>query len=113
LTRQSSQPGDGFGNGDDPSLDYKPEAVEESVSEAKFHAEFEGSRLDALRQRSGWLLAFDGVIISLIASQTHEMLDKTSLLGSVGRWIAAGALASGALFVLASVGYALAAVFRA
>jgi hypothetical protein len=90
-----------------------PGTVEELVEEARFHVEFEGSRLDALRQRAGWLLALDGVIVGLIASQSQEMLDQASALGPVGRWLASGALVVAVLLVLASLVLALVALRRA
>lgn len=88
------------------------ETAAELVEEAKFHLELESSRLDGIRQRSGWLLALDGVILSLIAIQVHEMLDHSDVLGSVGRWIAAGSLIVAVLAILTSVGFALTAILK-
>jgi hypothetical protein len=88
------------------------ETVGEVVREAESHADFEGSRLERLRQRAGWLLALNGVILGLIASQAHEMLDKASVLGSVGRWIAAGSLLFASVSILVSLGLALGAILK-
>jgi hypothetical protein len=89
-----------------------PGTVEELVAEARFHAEFEESRFQANNQRAAWLLALNGVILSLVANQAREMLTDSRLLGSTGKWIAAISLAAAVLLVLASAGCALMVILR-
>lgn len=86
--------------------------VEELVAEAKFHEEFEESRLNANNQRAGWLLALNGVILGLVANQAREMLPQARLLGEVGRWFAAISLGLAAVLILISAGCALVVIFR-
>jgi hypothetical protein len=88
------------------------ETVEELVAEAKFHEEFEESRLISNNQRAGWLLALNGVILGLVANQAREMLTQARLLGEVGRWFAAVSLGLAAVFILISAACALAVIFR-
>jgi hypothetical protein len=91
----------------------RPETVDALVEQAKFHEEFEESRLHTNNQRAAWLLALDGVILGLAANQAREMLFKSSLLGSTGKWVAAISLFVAVLSVLVSAGCALKVIFRA
>ena len=59
------------------------------------------------------MLALDGVIISVIASQARETFVHASALGSVGQWFAAGSLARRRGLVLISIGLALGAIRKA
>src|SRR6188768_850542 len=86
--------------------------VEALVEEAKFHAEFEEARLNRNNQRAAWLLALDGVILGLAATQAREMLGNASLLGPTGRWMAALSLLAAVICVLASAGCALKVIYR-
>jgi hypothetical protein len=105
-------PPEGKAQGDAGEQKYNPETVDELVEQAKFHAEFEESRLHTNNQRAAWLLALDGVILGLAANQAREMLVNSSLLGSTGRWLAAASLLLAVVFVLASAGCALTVIFR-
>lgn len=57
-------------------------------------------------------MAFNGVIVGLVATQAQETLSQSSYLGSVGRWIAPGALLAAVVLVFASIGLAFAALTR-
>src|SRR3982751_1020905 len=89
---------------------WDADKVTESVDEAKLHVEFEERRLESQFQRAGWLVALDGVLLALAAGQAHELLDHASLLGRVGRWIAAIALLVAGVAVFASSLLALLAI---
>lgn len=91
---------------------WDADTVTESVDEAKFHVEFEERRLESQFQRAGWLVALDGVLLALAAGQAHELLDHASLLGPVGRWIAAAALLVAGVAVFASSLLALLAILK-
>jgi hypothetical protein len=89
-----------------------PDVVHAAVEEAKFHLEFEDARLQRDQQRAGWLLALDGVLLGLIANQARETLNDATLLGALGRDVAAGALAAAALFAVLSAVSALISLVR-
>jgi len=91
----------------------RPDTVDELVDEVKFHAQFEESRLNATNQRAAWLLALNGVILGLVASQALEMLSQARLLGPGGRSFAAISLMAAVLLVVVSAGCALKVVFKA
>jgi len=97
----------------DRAPDYDPATVEALLDEAKFHAAFEESRLNAVQQRASWLLAFDGILIGLAASQSHALLAEARSLGSVGRPLAAISLGIAVILVLISSILALTVIFRA
>ena len=93
--------------------EYKPETVEALVDEAKFHASFEESRLDAVNQRASWLLAFDAILVGLGADEARSTLAVARGLGAVGRPLAAISLLVGVGLVVVSAVLALTVVFRA
>ena len=93
--------------------DYNPDTVEALVEQARYHASFEESRLTSAQQRASWLLAFDGLLIGLAASQSHALLSEARALGAVGRPLAAISLVGGTAFVLCSALLALTVIFRA
>jgi len=93
--------------------EYCPKTVEALVDEAKYHAAFEESRLNAVQQRASWLLAFDGILIGLAASQSHALLSEARGLGSVGRPLAAISLGVAVVLMLVSAILALTVIFRA
>jgi hypothetical protein len=106
------QPPDRSEPADRSSPEEHAATVEELVAEAKFHEEFEESRLNTNNQRAGWLLALNGVLLGLVANQAREMLTQSRLLGEVGRWFAGISLGLAALFILLSAGCALMVIFR-
>jgi hypothetical protein len=108
----SAEPPDQSRPSDGTHLEEHADTVEELVAEARFHEEFEESRLNTNNQRAGWLLALNGVILGLIANQAREMLTQARLLGEVGRWLAAISLGIAAVFILISAACALAVIFR-
>jgi len=89
-----------------------PDVVHAAVEQAKFHLEFEDARLQRDQQRAGWLLALNGVLLGLIANQARETLNDATLLGELGRDLAAGALAFAALFSVISAVAALLSLVR-
>ena len=91
---------------------WNAETVAEAAAEAKFHVEFEESRLEGQFQRAGWLVALDGVLLGLAGSQAHEVLSHASELGNTGRWIAAIALLITVMGVLCSAVLSLFAVSK-
>jgi hypothetical protein len=108
----SAEPPDESKPPDGTNPEEHANTVEELVAEARFHEEFEESRLNTNNQRAGWLLALNGVILGLVANQGREMLAQARLLGEVGRWLAAISLGLAAVFILISAACALAVIFR-
>ena len=75
--------------------------------EADRQHQLEHRRLEAYRNRAGFLLAFIGVIITLEAAQSTNVLDDTNLLGNTDRIIAVASLGLGVLLTAIAGGLVL------